>query len=84
MTDFSGVTEDGIEVRVEGHDHYTTARVWVDGVEREVFQASRLRDGGTTRYVCDNGTLILPHRLGDHNRTPRWVTAMTGEQRRDG
>lgn len=73
MSDFNGATADGIEVRVEGHDNYPTARVWVGGVQREVFHASRLRDGGTTRYVCDGGTLTLPHRIGGSDRTPRWT-----------
>jgi hypothetical protein len=31
------------------------------------------RDGGTRVYETDKGTLTLPRRFGDGDRTPRWT-----------
>lgn len=71
------ITEDtavsGEAVRVEHADgHYRADRVFIDGAQVTVLEARRYRDGGTTVYVTDAGTLTLPHRLGDPDRTPRW------------
>lgn len=70
----TGTTADGLSVTVDGWEHYPTARVFVDGVERIVLRASRLRDGGTTTFKCEDGTLVWPNRLGSDDRTPRWTT----------
>lgn len=72
MVTTQGQTADGLPVRVEGHDRYRSAQVWVDGIERTVVRASRQRDGGTTRYECEDGVLICPQRLNSDDRTPRW------------
>lgn len=67
---FTGTTADGIDVRVEG-DPYSP-RVWLDGEEVAVTGRPRLlRDGGTRHIPIERGTLTLPHRIGDTDRTPR-------------
>ena len=69
----TGVTADGLKVLVDGNEHPATARVVVDGKERVVLRASRLRDGGTTTWKCEDGVLFWPNRLGSDDRTPRWT-----------
>lgn len=67
---FAGITADGVSVRVEGLPY--SPRVWLDGEEVAVTGQSRLlRDGGTRHIPTERGTLTLPHRLGDPDRTPR-------------
>lgn len=47
--------------------------VWLDGVAQRVIRVDRLRDGGTTIFECEEGTLTLPRRINDRDRTPRWA-----------
>jgi hypothetical protein len=60
--------QDGTVVRLElNSDDYHDASVHLDGEEMEIERASRLRDGGTTKYY-----LLAPsgerHMLVLHNR----------------
>lgn len=67
---FTGTTAEGVHVRVEGPPY--SPRVWLDGLEVKVTgQPKLLRDGGTRHIPTEQGTLTLPHRLNDPDRTPR-------------
>lgn len=46
--------------------------ITVDGVDAVVTRIALARDGGTIAYSTDLGSLVLPHRIGDPDRTPRW------------
>lgn len=65
-------TAEGVEVTVEVWAG-AIPRVWLDGVAQRVIGVDRLRDGGTTIFECEGGTLTLPRRINDRDRTPRWV-----------
>lgn len=69
-----GVTESGRTLRIDlpiaGHV-YHAADIWIDGQEARVLRAGRLRDGGTTIWHTDRGSVRLPHRIGDPDHRPR-------------
>lgn len=68
-----GTTAEGARVVVvHSGGHYADDMVFVNGREMTVQGASRLRDGGTTTYRTDGGTLTLPRRRDSSDRTPRW------------
>lgn len=69
----TGTTVDGHAVEVIGWRNYFTARVIIDGIEQTVLRSGRYRDGGSTEFVCEGGTLFWPNRLGSDDRTPRWT-----------
>lgn len=71
QTILDGTTATGRTVRVEVGDHYADARIVIDGAEATLTERPRLyRDGGTTEYRTDRGTVRFPRRIGDPDRTP--------------
>jgi hypothetical protein len=70
-----GTTVDGVAIVVIHADHYRDDEVFINGKPMLVRRANRFRDGGTTVYETDGGTLTLPRRINDPDRTPRWGQA---------
>lgn len=70
--ELSGETQSGRTVVVMiGNDHYTNARIWIDGEEATLTERPLLyRDGGTRTYRTDRGTVVFPHKIGNHDHTP--------------
>lgn len=46
-------------------------RVEVDGEEVKITNYVLYRDGGTRKFTTPVGRVVLPHRMGDSDRTPR-------------
>lgn len=69
----TGFTAEGVRVVVIHADRSADDAVYVGGERMRVLNVRLMRDGGTTHYDTDRGTLTLPHRIGNPDRTPRWT-----------
>lgn len=69
---FFGMTSSGSAVAMFEGDSPREVKIVVNGVEAHVRESRLFRDGGTREFVTDMGNLVLPHRIGNPDRTPRW------------
>lgn len=64
-------TADGRRLRLE----LDPVELRIDGIPSEKLGDDVLRDGGTRVLRFAAGTVVLPHRIGDDDRRPRWSPA---------